>query len=161
MIHANEAASYIYDRYLMETRGEIDEMKLHKLLYLAQREALVMLGKPMFPEQFEAWKYGPVMVCIREQYKYRRFQDYNKLPCGVGEFLPVFDSIFEKYAHNDSWSLSDLTHCELSWQNARRGCAPEDQSNALLDIEDIRKDAERIKMRRFYFNEVLPSINEN
>ena len=83
------------------------------------------------------------------------------MPKEIMPFLPVFDSVFEKYARDDSWSLSDLTHCELSWQNARKGCAPESQSNALLDIEDIRKDAERIKMRRFYFNEVLPSINEN
>ena len=161
MISVKTAASYIYDRYLNETNSVIDEMKLHKLLYLAQRESIVMLNRPMFPERFEAWRYGPVMVCIRELYKNRQFQDLCKMPCELVDFLPVFDSIFEKYASDDSWSLSDLTHCEFSWQNARKNCAPEAQCNALMDVEDIRKDAERIKMRRFYFNEVLLSINEN
>ena len=161
MINVMIAASYIYYRYQREMHYEIDEMKLHKLLYLSQRESLVMLDKPMFEEAFEAWKYGPVMVCVRDLYRNRMFSDLNIVSNELKEFKPVFDSVFEKYANKDSWTLSDLTHCELSWKNARNGCAEDAPCSALLDIDDIRKDAERIKMRRFYINEVLPSLNEN
>ncbi len=39
-------ASYISQRYEHQYGTRIDEMKLHKLLYLAQRECLVQLGEP-------------------------------------------------------------------------------------------------------------------
>ncbi len=37
MIDVIKIASYIYKRYEDETNTEIDEMKLHKLLYFSQR----------------------------------------------------------------------------------------------------------------------------
>lgn len=47
-----DVASYVYNRYRKEFREEIDEMKLHKLLYFAQRESLIQTGKPLFTEDF-------------------------------------------------------------------------------------------------------------
>ena len=161
MSSALEAASYIYSRYQKENSQEIDEMKLHKLLYLVQRESFVMLDKPMFPEAFEAWRYGPVMVCIRELYKNKTFQVMDKLPDEMGEFQPVFDEVFKRYASWDSWELSDLTHSESSWQKARNGCSYDAPCRNELKTEDIRKDAEWIKLRRFYYEEVLPTLHEN
>lgn len=43
-------------------------MKLHKLLYLTQRESLAVTGEPMFTEKFEGWKYGPVCREVRNCY---------------------------------------------------------------------------------------------
>lgn len=43
-------AAYIAKRYLAEYKEEIDEMKLHKLLYFAQREAFILLDQPLFKE---------------------------------------------------------------------------------------------------------------
>ena len=161
MISVTIVASYIYHRYLKEMGCEIDEMKLHKLLYLAQRESFVMLDKPMFSEAFEAWRFGPVMVCIRDLYKNKHFHVLGNPSNELAEYLPVFDVVFERYASWDSWSLSDLTHCESSWKKARNGCADDAPCNTLLKNEDIRKDAERIKLRRFFIEEVLPALNEN
>ena len=161
MISVQLAASYIYCRYLDEMHQCIDEMKLHKLLYLAQRESFIVLDKPMFQEQFEAWKYGPVMVCIRDQYKNKLFPDSKAHVSELAEFLPVFDYVFENYACQDSWFLSDLTHGESSWINARKGFSPDANCNVRMSTEDIRKDAERIKTRRFYFDNVLPAIHED
>lgn len=62
-------ASYIYQRYQQDYGKRMDEMKLHKLLYFVQREAIIQTDEPMFKERFEAWKYGPVMVEIRRMYK--------------------------------------------------------------------------------------------
>ena len=64
-----QVASYIYKRYMDDFGVRIDEMKLHKLLYFTQRECLIQKGEPMFEALFEAWKYGPVMVQIRQYYK--------------------------------------------------------------------------------------------
>ena len=45
-------ASYVFNRY-QETMGEkIDEMKLHKLLYFAQRESIIQRNEPLFAEVF-------------------------------------------------------------------------------------------------------------
>lgn len=47
-----DVASYIFNRYY-ETKGEcIDEMKLHKMLYFAQRESLIQHREPLFAETF-------------------------------------------------------------------------------------------------------------
>lgn len=62
-------ASYICQRYEHQYGTRIDEMKLHKLLYFTQRECLVQLGEPMFGAKFKAWKYGPVILEIRQHYK--------------------------------------------------------------------------------------------
>ena len=51
-----------------------------------------------------------------------------------------------------------LTHGEYSWKNAGKGIPQDAKSSAYISTDDIRKDAERIKMCRFYFNELFPQL---
>ena len=47
-----DVASYVYNRY-QETNGKrIDEMKLHKMLYFAQRESYIQRDEPLFEGGF-------------------------------------------------------------------------------------------------------------
>ena len=143
-------ASYISKRY-EQTFGEpVGEMKLHKLLYFSQRECFVQLGEPMFPEMFEAWRYGPVMVEIRQLFKYGRLCNYPKEQ-DVEKYVKVFDKVFSSYAPKDAWSLSALTHGEYSWSHARKlaGVGTYDLCNYKIQTSDIAIDADRIKTRRF------------
>lgn len=159
MIDVVKVASYIFQRYQDEMKRKIDEMKLHKLLYFAQREAIIQTGMPMFDDQFAAWKYGPVMVVIRNRYK---SDTLNILPT-EGELAPyksVLDFVFQNYAVKDSWSLSILTHGESCWQNARNGCLPDEHSDSLISTDAIVKDAERMKVRRFYFEKIVPKLQK-
>lgn len=160
MLDVTKVATYIYERYMAEKGTKIDEMKLHKLLYLTQRESIIMTDAPMFDAQFAAWKYGPVMVQIRSLYKDNKL---NIRPSSeeCAPYKDVFDSVFTKYADKDSWSLSTLTHGEISWQLARKGYAQDAQCDVPIKTKDIVQDAQRIKIRRFYFNEVLPQLYEN
>ena len=67
------AASYLCGRY-EETYGQkIDEMKLHKLMYFAQRESLIRTGEPLFDAEFQGWRFGPVLPALREVYKANDF----------------------------------------------------------------------------------------
>lgn len=157
MIDVKTAASYIYNKYEREKGEPIDEMKLHKLLYLSQREAIVQTGGPMFSAPFEAWKYGPVVVEIRDLYK-KGLLSSDVTDSDVEPYVPVFNYVFNNYADKDTWSLSILTHSESSWLNARKGLEPEDHGSKELKISVIRNDAERIKMRRFFYNEVIPQL---
>lgn len=53
MEKALDVAQYIFLEYKKISGKVIDEMKLHKLLYLTQRESLAVTGEPMFAEEFE------------------------------------------------------------------------------------------------------------
>lgn len=146
-------ASYIAERYKRDFKERIDEMKLHKLLYFTQREALIQTDKPMFDAFFYGWKYGPVLLEIREGYRNDTLHNQPSEET-IKKYQEVFDKIFEHYAVKDSWSLSRLSHGELSWKNARIGLLPSENGNVKMKIEDIRKDAERIKMRRYLLKEM-------
>ena len=52
MLDVVKVASYISRRYEREYGSQIDEMKLHKLLYFTQRESLIQLDRPLFAESF-------------------------------------------------------------------------------------------------------------
>ena len=145
-------ASYICLRYKQEFGARIDEMKLHKLLYFAQRESMIQLGEPLFKNCFEAWKYGPVMVSIRQKYRYDALQE--DLTIEEKEYYkPVFDTVFETYAVKDSWSLSNITHGEYAWQEARKRVTAI-QPHAIIMTDNIKKDAERVKIRRFLYEKM-------
>ena len=158
MIDVNKAASYIFNRYHAETNTKIDEMKLHKLLYFTQRECIIMLGEPMFSAEFTAWRYGPVLTQIRDCYRWNMFTS-ELADEELAKYKPVFDSVFANYASKSSWSLSMLSHGELSWQRARADVPQDANCDVKMKLEDIEADAERIRLRRFYFNEILPEIN--
>lgn len=73
MEDVQQIASYISQRYEKEYGRQIDEMKLHKLLYLTQREAIIETGEPLFEDQFEAWKYGPVLYSVHKAFQLINF----------------------------------------------------------------------------------------
>lgn len=140
-------ASYIYNRYKSIDGECIDEMKLHKLLYFAQRESLIQRNEPLFAEVFYGWKFGPILKEIRKAYHDNAFAAV--IPAEVIERIrPIMDKIFEEYAGKDSWSLSRLTHGEISWKNSRQGVPEDENSDNPISIEDIAKDAERVRTRR-------------
>lgn len=113
----------------------------------------------MFTAPFEAWKYGPVVVEVRDLYR-RNALNETLSEAELETYKPVFDYVFVNYADKDSWSLSNLTHSESSWKNARKGLGPDEHCSNVLDLEDIRKDAEMMKMRRFFFDEIVPQLSK-
>ena len=138
-----DVAQFIFDEYKKESGREIDEMKLHKLLYFSQRECLAVLNKPMFNECFQGWKYGPVCPVIRGNYT----ED------GIyAETLPVSDesayiikNVIAQYGFIESWKLSKMTHKEISWLNSRKGLKDGENGSEELLIDDIAIDAQKVR----------------
>ncbi|MDE5849591.1 MAG: DUF4065 domain-containing protein [Muribaculaceae bacterium] len=149
MLNVYEVAAYVSHRYRKIFGHALDEMKLHKLLYFAQRESLLMFGTPLFPEKFEAWKYGPVMRCLRGR-SWDTEMDPITLYPELPAYIPVFNRIFELYAHKSSWTLSSVSHGETCWQKAKS--KERDSQPIEIETEDIRQDAEIIRLRRMIFN---------
>ena len=139
-------AAYIYGRYQSEFEEKIDEMKLQKLMYFAQRESLIRTGEPLFEGDFYGWRFGPVLKELRTPYKEESFADIDGE--AMGDDKVTLDEVFKAYAPKDSWSLSRLSHGEICWKRSRKGIAPSESSDNMIPLDDIRLDAQRMKERR-------------
>ena len=136
-------AQYIFREYRRVTGEVIDEMKLHKLLYFAQRESLAITNTPLFEGEFEGWKYGPVCKEIRNSITPDGIIDV------VGEVSDeckyIVNNVILEYGSLASWKLSQLSHKELSWKNARIGLKEGENGSRKLNLEDIREDAKKVR----------------
>ena len=139
-----DVAQFFFEEYLKMTGEVIDEMKLHKLLYFAQRESIAITGQPMFADVFEGWKYGPVNRAVRSCYTADGLccKDYKEIS---PENAYISKSVLMQYGEYASWKLSKLSHGEISWQNARKGIPEGENGCQELNIDDIRKDAEKLR----------------
>ena len=136
-------AQYIFEEYKHISGCVIDELKLHKLLYYAQRESIAITGAPMFNADFEGWKYGMVCRAIRSVYSPVGIQS----GCGKVSFASAYilNNVINEYGVIESWQLSKLSHNEISWKNARIGLAKDDDGSAVLSLSDIRIDAKKVR----------------
>ena len=82
---------------------------------------------------------------IRKFYREDMLNEKNTLSSSSVE---VLDKVFKKYSPKDSWSLSILTHGEISWQKSRIGIPEGENGDNAMKLSDIKLDAERIKQRR-------------
>ena len=142
-----DVEKYLYDLYSQKTNEKMDEMKMHKLMYFVQRESLMVEKEILFDEPFYAWKYGPVLFSVRNAFKKPNPYKYsnNSLEGKVKELL---NNVFEMYGLKSSWSLSSLSHNELSWKEARKGLAPDENGNVKLNVKYMQLDALREKLYR-------------
>lgn len=118
---------------LQKMKGSITTMKLQKLVYYCQAWALVWDEEPLFPERIEAWANGPVCPALYERHKgmFRIGADdlNGDLSALAEKNIETIDAVLGYYSAKSSQYLSDLTHLEDPWRNARVGCAPGDRCN--------------------------------
>ena len=57
MANTLAVAKELYDLYYKKHNSNMDQMKMHKMMYFVQRESLMISGNPLFNDDFEAWKY--------------------------------------------------------------------------------------------------------
>ena len=146
-------ASYICQRYEYQFGSRIDEMKLHKLLYFAQRESFILLGEPMFPQQFRARLYGPLMVSVHD--RYLKDELHEELPAdSLAHYGIVFDRVFQVYAPKDVSSLVSISKNQYSYEKATKSYGWMQPCDEEMHTEDIRMDAEKSKVRRFMLTQL-------
>lgn len=98
----------------------ISNLKLQKLLYYAQGCTLALTGEALFNDEIVAWKHGPVIESIYQEYK-------NNGSCGI-EFNEEFNSndidistqnileeVYQTFGQFSAWKLRDMTHQESPW----------------------------------------------
>lgn len=52
-----------------EKNIDITNLKMQKLVYFAQGFSLALLDRPLFPEEIQAWTYGPVIPSLYNELK--------------------------------------------------------------------------------------------
>jgi len=96
--------------------GDVSPMKLQKLLYFAASEYAKMTGKPLLDENFRAWRYGPVVRSV-----YDEFRSFGGSPIKA----------YAKDAAGKAYSIDERQAPELKealdrvWQHAHRFSAVE------------------------------------
>lgn len=114
----------------------VDPMKLQKLLYYAQGWALVENdGMGLFEEPIEAWTWGPVVHLVWKAHPGSR-------PIHLDEYLYDLDDddkaiiaeVWESYKRYSSTELSDMTHHERPWLEARKNLRKDVSSDVPLSL---------------------------
>lgn len=134
-IHTNLDPKLIADYFLSRDEGredaDVTQMKLHKLMYLAQANFLSSVGERLFASDVEAFRHGPVITEMYPEFKHygrnvivaasdeaawqAQENVENYLPEDTKEFL---DLVWEKYGDYSASELRKLTHSQSPWLNA-------------------------------------------
>lgn len=136
-----DVAGYACEAYRATHGQDIDEMKLQKLLYFAQRESYALLGKELFEEDMEGWIHGPVSPQVRKRFHDGTLQGKN-LDIASRR---IVNNVVMEYGNLSSLSLREMSHREESWRNSRKGMAADAPGNNAIAKEDIRKDAMKVR----------------
>ena len=132
MASAHDVAAYILSK-----KGEMTAMKLQKLVYYSQAWSLVWDEEPLFSQPIQAWANGPVVPALYQAH--RGMFKVTSWPKGNPDALTpqqrnTVDSVLAYYADKSSQWLSDLTHREAPWVEARKGLAPGDPGNRVISL---------------------------
>ncbi|HSX38922.1 MAG TPA: type II toxin-antitoxin system antitoxin SocA domain-containing protein [Chlamydiales bacterium] len=129
--------------YILSKTGPTTAMKLQKLVYYSQAWHLAWLEKPLFNEKIEAWRGGPVVPVLFELHKGQFmlqpgfFKEMRK-PMLIDDLgaddRDIVDRVIGFYGKHDPHWLSQLTHLEDPWKNARAKGGSEDQERSSEEI---------------------------
>lgn len=104
-----------------EQNDLMTNLRLQKLLYLAQGHMLARHGTPLFDAPIEAWQYGPV---VRDEYlAYKEFgkngipeEERLDLEAFTPDELNLLLDVMDRYGGYTAGGLVELTHGQPPWQ---------------------------------------------
>jgi uncharacterized phage-associated protein len=158
---------------LLKRRGQGDMMsymKLIKLLYFADREALLRWGSPITTDAYISMKRGPVLSRLHDLITEGaspgelHFWEEHIQPCGDHEVKLVndpsngelseieeelLDEVFARLGHLNRWDIVEEAHKLPEWKDPQGSAIPIDIVDILRaghkspqDIEAISKELE-------------------
>lgn len=139
----NVARYFIVRAYEDGIEAEMTNMKVQKLLYYSQSLHLALYDEPLFEEEIQAWRYGPVCP---PAYKFYSEFEAQQLPIPTQEFLlqipedkkSLLEEIWGYFGGYHAYRLSDMTHLEFPWKKARKGLPSQARSTEPILLEDMR-----------------------
>ena len=126
--------------YILQKAGPMSTWKLQKLLYYSQAWSTVWDDRTLFDDRIEAWANGPVVRSVYNshagQFKVRSGDLPGDASTLDDDARDAVDKVLDFYGHRSSQWLSDLTHMERPWIDARHGLAPHERGD-----HEIRPEA--------------------
>lgn len=127
--------------YILKQKGPITAMKLQKLVYYSQAWSLAWDDRAIFSERIEAWANGPV---IPDLFANHRGKFIVETVGGNSDALSkeekeTADAVIEGYWDKTSQWLSDLTHMEDPWKEARVGLPDTERSNREITLDALHQ----------------------
>ena len=116
MLKAIDVANFFVDLANSDPDDCMTNLRVNKLLYFAQAWSVVRRNKPLFEEDMQAWKYGPVVpevytafsACGRERIA-SVSGDYS-LNSFSSDELDLLIDVARQYGNYTSSTLVDFTH---------------------------------------------------
>lgn len=128
--------------YILLKMEKMSTWKLQKLCYYCQAWTMAWDRKPLFPEEFEAWRNGPVCRVLYNAHKGLYLISSSDLPCGDPDKLSVeekenVDIVLKDYGSMMPYELREQTHSEAPWVSARHGLPDFANDNTVIEKESI------------------------
>lgn len=140
--------------YIVNTRKEITNLLLQKLLYYIKGLSTAIEGVVIIPDPCEAWRYGPVFPTVYE--KYKRFAK-GEISINLSEEYTsgllsdkekhITDYVLDTFGIYNAWFLKDLTHSEEPWKEARGELDESDMSNNTIEDDVIADYFDRMNKK--------------
>ncbi|WP_339000481.1 type II toxin-antitoxin system antitoxin SocA domain-containing protein [Lactococcus garvieae] len=131
-------------RYIIENVGDMTTMKLQKLTYYCQAWSLAWDGEPLFEEDFQAWANGPVSPELYKKHAgtFRIGEDFlqeDHFEDFTDEQVETMRAVIRDYGGCSAMELSNMTHQERPWREARLGVADGERSTKVVDKEIMQE----------------------
>ncbi len=122
--------------FILQQLGEMTAMKFQKLVYYCQAWSLVWDEEPLFNEEIQAWANGPVVPALyaRHQGKFKVSEWHGKPETLTDLQRETILKVLEFYGDKPSQVLSDLTHKEVPWLNARKGLRLGERGSRVISL---------------------------
>lgn len=139
-------------RYILSRAVEITPLALQKLLYYSQAFYYALYRTVLFPDHCQAWARGPVYPEIYYLYKEFGYNPIEKsLPEVESDFseltvkeLGFLDAIVDVFGMYSGQILSEITHREQPWIEARGDLSINDRSVTEISQETINTYFEQV-----------------
>jgi uncharacterized phage-associated protein len=140
-----DIASYFIAKSYEDGRESImTNMKVQKLLYYSQCLHLTLQDEPLFPEEIQAWRYGP--VCPPAYHLFSQFEA-EQLPIPTQADRPeilsqeqrdLLEEVWLYFGEYNAYYLSGMTHLEFPWKKARKGLPAQAASREPIQLSDMK-----------------------
>lgn len=141
MATVHDVAAYILEK--LPESASMTTTKLQKLCYYSQGWSLAWDEEPLFHEKIQAWANGPVVYELFKEHRGRFRVKREDLEEGNANNLTqdqkdTVDAVFDSYGKLSGQQLSDRTHQERPWIEARKGLEPGQSSSTPLSLDTMQ-----------------------
>ncbi|MCR4611013.1 MAG: DUF4065 domain-containing protein [Lachnospiraceae bacterium] len=141
-INSHDSAIETIALYVLNSKYEITNMSLQKLLYYIEAFCQILLQVRIFDNRCEAWMYGPVYPEIYDKYK-----SFGSALIQVDEidlsgelderYRKVIDFVLNQFAIYNGVTLKDFSHAEDPWKKAHAGYGQKERCEEVITHEEI------------------------